>query len=67
MVAEYGMGKETYNMTLSEESYVRKESQYLARKMDDEMMNLVEQGRKRSIDIITKNKEVLKKLADLLL
>lgn len=41
MVAQYGMGRETYNVTMDEETYVRKESQYLARKMDDEMMHLV--------------------------
>jgi ATP-dependent Zn protease len=35
--------------------------------MDDEMMLLVEEGRKRAINVLEKNKEVLKKLALLLL
>jgi hypothetical protein len=41
---------------MDEETYVRKESQYLARKMDDEMMHLVEEGRKRAINVLEKNK-----------
>jgi ATP-dependent Zn protease len=30
MVAQFGMGRRTYNVTLDEESYVRKESQALS-------------------------------------
>ena len=37
MVSEFGMGKDTYNMTMDEEAYVRKESNYLSDKMDEEI------------------------------
>jgi len=34
MVTQYGMGKNTYNVTLDDQSYVRKESESLAGEMD---------------------------------
>jgi AFG3 family protein len=34
MVTQYGMGKNTYNVTVDDQSYVRKESQSLAGEMD---------------------------------
>ena len=44
MVAQFGMGKHSYNVTIDEESYVRKESQFLSKRMDDDMMEIVNLG-----------------------
>ena len=38
MVTQFGMGRRTYNVTIDEESHVRKESQTLSAKMDEEML-----------------------------
>lgn len=33
MITQFGMGLKTYNMTLDQESYIQKQSGYLADKM----------------------------------
>ena len=38
MVTQFGMGRHTYNVTIDEESHVRKESHTLSAKMDEEML-----------------------------
>lgn len=35
MVAQFGMGRRTYNVTMDEENHVRKESQTLSNRMDE--------------------------------
>lgn len=35
--------------------------------MDEEMMDLIEEGKKRATEVLNRNKEVLKQLAELLL
>jgi ATP-dependent Zn protease len=67
MVADYGMGKETYNVTVSDEGYVRRESQFLAKKMDQEMMAIVEEAKQRCKDILTEKKGIIEQLAEALL
>lgn len=67
MVADYGMGRETYNVTVGEEGYVRRESQFLARKMDQEMMAIVEEARQRCRDILSEKRGVIEQLAEALL
>lgn len=39
----------------------------MAKKMDEEMMDLIEEGKKRATEVLNRNKEVLKQLAELLL
>ena len=41
------MGKSTYNVTVDEESMVRRESEYLTKAMEEEMNTLVNEARKR--------------------
>ena len=37
----------------------------MAKKMDEEMMDLIEEGKKRATEVLNRNKEVLKQLAEL--
>jgi ATP-dependent Zn protease len=46
---------------------VRKESQFLSKKMDEDMMELVNQGYERCKEVLGKNKSMLGELAELLL
>ena len=39
----------------------------MVKKMDEEMMDLIEEGKKRATEVLNRNKEVLKQLAELLL
>jgi AFG3 family protein len=44
MVTQFGMGARTYNLTLDEQTYVKKESEKLCNLMDEEMISLVNEA-----------------------
>jgi ATP-dependent Zn protease len=67
MITQFGMGRHTYNVTLDDESHVRKESQSLSKEMDEEITELVKEAQQRCRDILTHNKESVSDLAELLL
>ena len=48
MVVQYGMGSDTYNVTMEEETYVRKESQFLADKMEEEIDSILQLAKLRA-------------------
>jgi AFG3 family protein len=67
MVTQFGMGVKTYNMTLDEQTYVKKESEKLCNTMDNEMLSLVNEGTERANTIITEKREIVEQLAKELL
>ena len=67
MVTQFGMGVQTYNMTLDEQTYVKKESEKLCNTMDKEMLSLVNEGTERANKIITEKREIVEQLAKELL
>ena len=54
-------------MTLDLQKYVQKESNYLSDLMDQEMLDLVEEARVRSENIIEQKREIIENLATELL
>lgn len=63
MIAEFGMGKSTYNITMDEQTYIRKESQYLADVVDEEIQAVLEEAKKRCRNILLEKKHVIESLA----
>lgn len=67
MITQFGMGARTYNMTLDEQTYVKKESEKLTNLMDEEMMEIVSEATTRARQIIEEKREIVEQLAKELL
>lgn len=67
MITQFGMGDKTYNMTLDEQTYVKKESEHLCNLMDQEILEIVNQATKRAKQIIEEKRDIVEQLAKELL